>query len=609
MKATQQTRSSQTDLEAGEIATFQPRSQEPPTCSSQEDSSSDIGGADHPSSAVNEECCDSQISNDFFAKDKPTDFCNTNRRRTLTADTSLCSFSSDFDVDVDLDFDLDDDQNTDDSKKTMSQKWTQLVLMVQRPIKRLLVAMAVHAARFPRLYLVFIFGISLSLAYAGYSTNFRIENREEALWAPTGSLPELHKEWVDSIFNGKEDDGRRRLGTLDLLGGFAKQQQYPSEWETLLPFFRDDASVGDVESGRQLQETRTSFLAFLVHADGRNVISKEGAERNFEALDRLKTVAGYNEFCAEYGTTPCPQEVENIVCFLAGIPIEDDAPKVCRTAGVTSLWFHNYTIFENQIATDYDFQEKMAADGFLEEEDKFDITNIIGNPEYNTVNGTKIMVSGTSYLTGIRLPKAGFAEYPRLMDDMLESLLQLQEEWEADNEISFRLEVLNKGAYEDEFIRGIIHDLMLVPMVGVLMMGFTVLVFFKFDRIQSQCVLGFGAVACVIMSLLSSYGIMFVIGYPFTSLSLALVFIVFGIGLDDAFIIYSAYVRTDANKSGAERVRETMDKVAMSIFMTTATTALAFALGALSQIPAVRWLCVSNFGTKHNSTMEATENS
>jgi Niemann-Pick C1 protein len=40
------------------------------------------------------------------------------------------------------------------------------------------------------------------------------------------------------------------------------------------------------------------------------------------------------------------------------------------------------------------------------------------------------------------------------------------------------------------------------------------------------------------------------------------------------------------------RVQETMEEVANSISMTTITTIVAFALGAISSIPAVRWLCI-----------------
>jgi patched domain-containing protein len=177
---------------------------------------------------------------------------------------------------------------------------------------------------------------------------------------------------------------------------------------------------------------------------------------------------------------------------------------------------------------------------------------------------------------------------------VMDNLLDLQKEWDGDGSI-YRLEILDGGAYEAELMRGILTDLPLVPLMGFLMIGFTSLVFTKRDWVNSQCLLGLGAVACVVMGVLSGFGIMFIIGYPFTTLSTALVFVIFGIALDDSFILHAAYLRTDPRKSTIDRVRDFMDEVAVSIFMTTATTEFAFALGSMSTIPAIRWLCVSSF--------------
>lgn len=71
----------------------------------------------------------------------------------------------------------------------------------------------------------------------------------------------------------------------------------------------------------------------------------------------------------------------------------------------------------------------------------------------------------------------------------------------------------------------------------------------------------------------------------------------FGIGLDDAFIIITSYVRTDPKKDPVERVHDTIDEVGISIFMTTATSVLAFSLGCMSSLPAIRWLCLYAFPT------------
>jgi Niemann-Pick C1 protein len=69
-------------------------------------------------------------------------------------------------------------------------------------------------------------------------------------------------------------------------------------------------------------------------------------------------------------------------------------------------------------------------------------------------------------------------------------------------------------------------------------------------------------------------------------------FVIFGVGLDDSYILVSAYVKTDRSKDPIERLEQIFDEVGTSIFMTTATSVVAFALGTTSSLPAIRWLCI-----------------
>ena len=62
-------------------------------------------------------------------------------------------------------------------------------------------------------------------------------------------------------------------------------------------------------------------------------------------------------------------------------------------------------------------------------------------------------------------------------------------------------------------------------------------------------------------------------GTPFTS---TLSFIIFGVGLDDAFIISGACARTDFKKCAAERDHDSIDEVGISVFVTTLTSLTAF---------------------------------
>lgn len=150
-------------------------------------------------------------------------------------------------------------------------------------------------------------------------------------------------------------------------------------------------------------------------------------------------------------------------------------------------------------------------------------------------------------------------------------------------------------------------------------------VFFKKDRLYSRSFRGFCGVVSVLLGLMAGYGLMFVCGVPLTQMTQVrrirmarvpalnsrrthlllflddqqqiLPFVIFGIGLDDVFILTCSYDRNNHHMDPVERIHGTIDDVGISITMTTLTSAIAFGLGCLSSIPAVFWLCLYGFPT------------
>ena len=124
---------------------------------------------------------------------------------------------------------------------------------------------------------------------------------------------------------------------------------------------------------------------------------------------------------------------------------------------------------------------------------------------------------------------------------------------------------------------------------------FTCIVFYQQDSVSSRCLLGLLAVLSVLLAIMSTYGLLFIIGVPLTALTQILPFVIFGVGVDDAYILSGAFLSTDRSASMSERVRAMMEEAGLSIFLTSLTSSLAFALGCLTQAPAVRWMCFYGF--------------
>ncbi len=167
----------------------------------------------------------------------------------------------------------------------------------------------------------------------------------------------------------------------------------------------------------------------------------------------------------------------------------------------------------------------------------------------------------------------------------IESLVKAK----IDNIGPYKLEFISVNSYDKEFREAIRSDQKLLPLVFSTMCVFSSLVYYKRDKVGSSCLfLGLGAIATCCFSLLMSFGLMFIVGVPFTNLSFMLPFIIMGIGIDDAFIITGSYSRTDTSISSVDRILITVKDCGLSIFVTTVTTSLAFCLCLMSKIPAVR---------------------
>lgn len=145
-----------------------------------------------------------------------------------------------------------------------SKKWTKLIGHVKRFSTRFVVAIADHAARFPKYYLVGVPVLTVALVVIGVFTNFTFEGDEDVLFTPVGSKPIDHNKWITDE------------------SGFA-------------------------------QSPRTGTL--LIHSDGANILGQEGVARVFAALDAVLGVDSYEQVCASQGEGDSPCDISSVTQF------------------------------------------------------------------------------------------------------------------------------------------------------------------------------------------------------------------------------------------------------------------------------------------------------
>ncbi|EDL34851.1 mCG12367, isoform CRA_a [Mus musculus] len=117
-------------------------------------------------------------------------------------------------------------------------------------------------------------------------------------------------------------------------------------------------------------------------------------------------------------------------------------------------------------------------------------------------------------------------------------------------------------------------------------------VFWRLDCIRNKmCVAVFG-VFSVAMSVVSGFGLMLHLGVPFVIIVANSPFLILGVGVDDMFIMISAWQKTSLSESIRERLSNSYSKVAVSITITTITNVLAFYTGITSSFRSVQYFCI-----------------
>ncbi|XP_030839104.1 patched domain-containing protein 3 isoform X3 [Strongylocentrotus purpuratus] len=112
------------------------------------------------------------------------------------------------------------------------------------------------------------------------------------------------------------------------------------------------------------------------------------------------------------------------------------------------------------------------------------------------------------------------------------------------------------------------------------------------DWVLSKTSLAMLGLVSASLAIGASTGLLCFIGVPFNIVAASMPFLIIGIGIDDMFIMIAAWRKTNPRDSVEERMGHTYSEAAVSITITSITDALAFGIGAISPLPAVRVFCL-----------------
>ncbi|KFO30816.1 patched domain-containing protein 3 [Fukomys damarensis] len=126
----------------------------------------------------------------------------------------------------------------------------------------------------------------------------------------------------------------------------------------------------------------------------------------------------------------------------------------------------------------------------------------------------------------------------------------------------------------------------------LLVILFAVTSCFRLDCIRSKVLVAVFGVSSAVLAVVSSFGLMLHIGVPFVIIVKNSPFLILGVGVDDMFIMISAWQKTSLMDSIRKRMSKVYAHVAVSITITTTTNVLAFYTGIMSSFRSIQYFCI-----------------
>ncbi|KAE9419228.1 hypothetical protein Angca_004835, partial [Angiostrongylus cantonensis] len=115
------------------------------------------------------------------------------------------------------------------------------------------------------------------------------------------------------------------------------------------------------------------------------------------------------------------------------------------------------------------------------------------------------------------------------------------------------------------------------------------------DWVLSKPLMGIIGVVSALMAIVSSTGLLLLLNVTFVDICTVMPFLSLTIGIDDSFLMLAAWHDTSRHLDVVDRVGLSMRHAAVSISITTLTDALAFLIGAIAPLPAVKFFCLYSF--------------
>ncbi|XP_076457250.1 NPC intracellular cholesterol transporter 1-like [Babylonia areolata] len=166
----------------------------------------------------------------------------------------------------------------------------------------------------------------------------------------------------------------------------------------------------------------------------------------------------------------------------------------------------------------------------------------------------------------------------------------------TENQPNMSIAFSSERSIEDELDRESRSDVLTIIISYLIMFGYITLFlgqFYSVDRIliDSKITVGIGGVVIVLLSVAASLGFFSLVGQPATLIIIEVVpFLVLAVGVDNIFILVQTLQRDERKPSESleDQIGRVLGKAGPSMLLTSISESVAFFLGALTDMPAVK---------------------
>ena len=234
------------------------------------------------------------------------------------------------------------------------------------------------------------------------------------------------------------------------------------------------------------------------------------------------------------------------------------------------------------------------------------------NPNYVMLNGKQpkanfpemlgqMKVNANGSITSAKSIRIAYFMQYHTNDDLYERIMKWEErfiKYMSNQESSLKARGIRLYYYahrslDDSISESAFSDMSLIVVAFVLMIVFCVVMNLQIRKpVNGHVLLAIGGIFTVFLGIASSFGLVMYVGIPFIGIVAVLPFMVLGVGIDDMFILVDTLDQRHPSLEGNIRLVATLSAAGSSIFMTTLTDLIAFAISTVTDFRGIEYFCL-----------------